>query len=135
MFLRATLANKLDTSAVPSADYAGFSVPLTALLDGRIDADLLELGLPNKAQASHDAFVPDQMMSFLEHFLVEEDLDRLRDAVDAQHELALESPDTVAVASSAATPTPRPFALGPVDPNALSAKLNALLACSNALPI
>jgi hypothetical protein len=50
-------------------------------LTNQITKDLHELGLPSKPEA--DTYVPDNVMSFLENFLGETDLERLRDTVES----------------------------------------------------
>ena len=47
----------------------------------QITKDLHELGLPARPDA--DTYVPDNVMSFLENFLGEPDLERLRDTVES----------------------------------------------------
>eukprot|EP00045_Choanoeca_perplexa_P005197 m.44035 g.44035 ORF g.44035 m.44035 type:complete len:280 (-) comp12989_c0_seq1:176-1015(-) len=64
-----------------SIDLNSATLPLRALLTDQITKDLHELGLPMDPDT--DTYVPDNVMSFLENFLDEADLERLRDAVES----------------------------------------------------
>eukprot|EP00730_Choanoeca_flexa_P013126 TRINITY_DN4988_c0_g1_i1.p1 TRINITY_DN4988_c0_g1~~TRINITY_DN4988_c0_g1_i1.p1 ORF type:complete len:295 (+),score=19.88 TRINITY_DN4988_c0_g1_i1:175-1059(+) len=99
-----------DTVDVPNA-----ALPLRALLTGQLQHDLHALGLPE--HVDEDTYVPDNVMSFLENFLDETDLEVLRDAVEG----GMSPRDDVANSSS----NQAPVADG-IDPFDLIAKLNAL---------